>query len=94
MVNNFEDLRTHLEFNRKQSNTKLIQPKPCNVHSSNPRSVDNAGPNTSRRKLHLVQIEKGMMSTKVVDKLTRNFNYDIQAQSFRDNTSNNNMTKL
>ena len=98
MGNNFEDLCTHLELNRKQTNTKLVQQKPRHAHSSNPRSFDNSNlknraesHNTSRKKFHRIKIEKGMMSTKVVDKLIRKFNYDIQAQSFKDNNSNNNI---
>ena len=101
MGNNFEDICTHLELTRKlsssSSNTKLFHPKPRNAHSSNPRSFDNAtfknraeSHNTSRKKFHRIKIEKGMMSTKVVDKLIRKFNYDIQAQSFKDTNSNNN----
>ena len=95
MGNNFEDLCTHLELTHKlsssSSNTKLIHPKPRNAHSSNPRSFDNVtfknraeSHNTSRKKFHRIKIEKGMMSTKVVDKLIHKFNYDIQAQSFKE----------
>ena len=95
MGNNFEDLCTHLELTRKlssSSNPKLLHPKPRNAHSSNPRSFDNStfknraeSHNTSRKKFHRIKIEKGMMSTKVVDKLIRKFNYDIQSQSNNNN---------
>ena len=79
-------------------NRKHIQPnKLRNSHSSNPRSFDNLCHNNkhrdinhsaNKRKIHRIKIEKGLMSTKLADKLIHKLNYDIKAQSFKDSNGN------
>jgi hypothetical protein len=73
-------------------NRKHVQPnKLRNSHSSNlchnnkHRDINHSA---NKRKIHRIKIEKGLMSTKLADKLIHKLNYDIKAQSFKDNNGN------
>ena len=90
---NYEELCSGFDLNRKQD--KTIQPKLRNSHSSNPRSFDlyhnnnrDINHSANKRKFHRIKIEKGLMSTKLADKLIHKLNYDIKAQSFKDSNGN------
>ena len=91
---NYDELCSGFDLNRKHD--KTVQHKLRNSHSSNPRSFDNLCHNKNRdtnhsankRKFHRIKIEKGLMSTKLADKLIHKLNYDIKAQSFKDSNGN------